>query len=57
MNEDKLDIADLRNKILKGLDLTMERLIRQKQKEDGEFAFSENGQIVIVKANDLPRSN
>ena len=55
MNEDKLDIADLRNKILKGLDLTMERLIRQKQKEDGEFAFSENGQIVIVKANDLPK--
>ena len=53
MNRDKVDTNDLRNKILKGLDLAVERLIRKKQKEDGELVFSRDGHIVIVKAKDL----
>jgi len=32
--------ADLRNKILQGIDLAVERLIRKKQKEDGALVFS-----------------
>jgi hypothetical protein len=53
MNKDKLNTVDLRSKILKGIDLAVERLIRKKQKEDGELVFSQNGQVVVVKAKDL----
>lgn len=53
MSKDKLNTADIRSKILKGIDLAVERLIRKKQKEDGELVFSQNGQIVVVKAKDL----
>ena len=53
MNKDKLNTIELRNKILKGIDLAVERLIRKKQKEDGELVFSQNGQVVVVKAKDL----
>lgn len=53
MDKDKLDITDLRYKILKGIDLAVERLIRKKQKEDGELVFSKNGKVVIVKAKEL----
>ena len=53
MNRDKLNTTDLRIKILKGIDLAVERLIRKKQKEDGELVFSQNGQIVVDKAKDL----
>ena len=53
MNKDKLNTTELRSKILKGIDLAVERLVRKKQKEDGELIFSHNGQIVVVKAKDL----
>ncbi|WP_198001399.1 hypothetical protein [Nibribacter ruber] len=53
MNNDKVNATDLRSKILKGLDLAVERLIRKKQKEDGELVFSLNGEVVIIKAKDL----
>lgn len=53
MSKDKLNIADLRSKILKGIDLAVERLILKKQKEDGELVFSQNGKVVVVKAKDL----
>lgn len=53
MNKEKLNTPDLRRKILKGIDLAVERLIRQKQKEDGELVFSRNGQVVVIKAKEL----
>jgi len=53
MNKHKLNTTDLRDKILEGIDLAVEKLIRTKQKEDGELVFSQNGEIVIVKAKDL----
>ena len=53
MQKNKIDTADLRNKILKGVDLAVEKLIRRKQKEDGELVFSKDGKVVIVKAKDL----
>lgn len=40
------------DKITQGLDLTFKRLLVQKQKEDGEFVFSENGKIIRIKARD-----
>ena len=43
---------ELFDKITKGLELTFERLLAAKRKEDGEFVFSENGKIIRIKARD-----
>lgn len=53
MENNKKDFNIRREKILKGLDLTMQKLIKEKQKNDEEFVFSVNGEIVKVKARDL----
>jgi len=44
---------ELRNKIMKGIELAFNRLILDKQRNDGELVFSRNGQIIKVKAKDL----
>jgi hypothetical protein len=44
---------ELRNKIMKGIELAFKRLIQAKQKEDGELVFSRNGKIIKIKAKDL----
>jgi len=51
MNEE--EIAELREKILKGIALSFEKLVQSKIKTDGELAFSIDGKIVIIKAKDL----
>ncbi len=50
------NVKDLRNKILKGIELAYTRLLIAKQKEDGELVISRNGKIVRVKARDLKDS-
>ena len=52
----KENVIELRNKILKGIDLAYTRLLIAKQKEDGELVFSQKGKIVRVKARDLKDS-
>jgi len=47
------EIAELREKILKGIALSAERLIQLKQKTNGELVFSKDGEIVFIKASDL----
>ena len=54
-NRDKINTDELRAKIEKGLDLAFERLLIKKQKEDGEFVFSQNGKIVHIKARDFKK--
>jgi hypothetical protein len=51
MNREKVN--DLRNKIIKGIELAYDRLLIAKQKEDSELVFSSKGKIVKVKARDL----
>ena len=51
----KENVKDLRSKILQGIDLAYNRLLIEKQKEDGELVISRNGKIVKVKAKDLMR--
>lgn len=43
----------LRSRLLVGLNLSYTRLIEQKQREDGNLIFTENGKIVKVKARKL----
>jgi hypothetical protein len=47
------NIAILREKILKGIELAFQRLVEKKSKENGELVFSKDGKIIFVKAKDL----
>jgi hypothetical protein len=51
MNNKK--IIELREKILKGIELAFEKLIVTKQRNNGYFVFSKNGKVITVKANEL----
>ena len=51
----KENVKELRDKILKGIELSYDRLIISKQKDDEELVFSRNGQIVKVRARDLTK--
>ncbi|MBW8331269.1 MAG: hypothetical protein K0M40_04540 [Prolixibacteraceae bacterium] len=53
MNTEK--VKELREKIIKGLDLTYERLIAAHLKDDSDLVVSRNGKIVRIKAKDLIR--
>lgn len=46
----------LRNKLLKGMHLSYNKLIEEKQKENGALFFSEEGKIVKVKARNLKKT-
>ena len=48
-----VNIIELREKILKGISLAIEKLIQSKQKNNGELVFSKDGKIVFINANDL----
>jgi hypothetical protein len=48
-----VDLDVLREKILKGLQISFETLVKEKAKNDEELIFEENGQIVRVKAKDI----
>lgn len=49
----KDNIKDLRARIIQGIDLSYERLLASKIKEDGELVISRNGKIIKVKASEL----
>lgn len=53
MKQHNIDVTALREKISKGLDLTYQRLLKQKKAQNGTLIFSENGQIKRVKASDI----
>jgi adenylate cyclase len=48
-------INELREKILKGLELSYEKLLQVKRKNNGELVFSKDEKIVIVKAADISK--
>ncbi len=45
----------IKAKILKGLELSFQRLLEKKIKENGEFVFWKDGQVVHIKAKDLEK--
>ena len=53
MTKNKLDIKHLREKIIKGLELSFQKLLKQKQAHNGTLIFSEKGEIIKIKAVDL----
>ncbi len=50
---DKTKVKELRNKIIKGIDLAYDRMLEAKQMDDSELVFSHDGKIVKIKARDL----
>ena len=49
----KVDVEELSEKIIKGLELSFDRMLIKKQKQNEELVFERNGKIVLVKAEDL----
>ena len=47
------DTDILTEKILKGIQISFEKLVKEKAKNDEELIFSENGQIIRIKAKDI----
>jgi hypothetical protein len=45
--------AEIRTKILKGIELAFLRLIEKKSKENGELIYCKDGHIIRIKAKDL----
>ena len=43
----------LREKILKGIQISFEKLVKEKAKNDDELVFSEDGKIVRIKAKEI----
>lgn len=43
----------IRAKLLRGIHISYNRLLAEKQAQDAELYFSRNGKIVSVKARDL----
>jgi len=43
----------LREKILKGTQISFQRLLERTEKEDGYLVISKDGKIVRIKASDL----
>ena len=53
MKKSNTDIQRLREQISKGLDLTFQKLVKQKKAQNGVFVLSEKGQIKKIKASDI----
>jgi hypothetical protein len=49
----ELETKELRDNILNGLNISFQRLIQEKKKNNSELAFSNKGKIVKVKAVEL----
>ena len=48
---------EIREKVLKGGKIAIERLIERKRKEDGYIVVAENGKVVKLYARDIPKRN
>ena len=55
MNETEIKV--MRSKILQGIEISFNKLLSERQKEDGELIFSENGKVINVKARTLKKTH
>lgn len=47
------NVEKLREGILKGIEVSFEKLLISKKKEDADLIFSKDGKIIRVKARDI----
>jgi len=53
----KVELKNMRTKILQGIELSYNKLLSDRQKVDGELLFSKNGKVVTVKARKLKKTS
>ena len=53
MKKTEEEIANFREKIRKGLELTFQKLLSQKKAKNGMLVLSEKGEIKKIKASDI----
>ena len=51
------EINSLRSNILKGLEVSFQKLLKTTQKENGELVVSKDGKVVRIKARSLKARN
>ena len=47
------EARQLREAVLSGMSITFEKLVEEKKKNDSEFAFVSNGDVILVKAAEM----
>ncbi|MFH1004282.1 MAG: hypothetical protein V1781_02115 [Bacteroidota bacterium] len=53
MSKEKINTKELRDRILKGIEIAIKKLIAKEQKEGGELIISKDGKIIRVNAKDF----
>lgn len=53
MKNSMRDNSDIRERVKRGLDLTFEKLLKEKIRSDGIFVISQNGVIKKVRAAEM----
>jgi|AntAceMinimDraft_17_1070374.scaffolds.fasta_scaffold01905_11 hypothetical protein len=53
MKKNNTNTDDLREKILKGIEKAVKKLLKLKKESDGELVFSKQGHIFRVKAKEI----
>ena len=53
MKKTNIDTQKIKDQINKGLDLTFQRLVKQKKADNGILILSEKGRIKKIKASDI----
>ena len=53
----KEEIKDMRFKILQGIELSYNKLLASRQKDDGELVFYKNRKVINVKARELKKTS
>ncbi len=50
----EIEIIELRNKVLKGVNIAFERLVERKRRDGGRFVFAdEEGKVIHVPAHQV----
>lgn len=49
----ELESRELRDNIVDGLNLSFQKLVQEKKKEDSELAIADKGQVITIKATEI----
>jgi hypothetical protein len=53
LHMEKTNVADLKSRILQGLEISFKKLVHSKSKDDRELIYSHQGKIIKIKAKEI----
>lgn len=53
MKKDEKQLSEVKQKVLKGLDIVSQKFIQSKKEKNSEIAVIRNGNVTIIKALDI----